>query len=77
VEAKAGLLYLKSSGVAGGSLSFNVIRLICSYFEDARFFAALYLDGMELYDFKTHQTTRHPIPQRCTVGIYRETELLC
>ena len=60
VEAKVWLLHLRSTRSAVGSLSFNVIREICSYFHDP-LFAALIRKIMQLYDFN-HNTTHHTLP---------------
>ena len=62
VGAKMWLLHLQSSRSTRGSLSFKVIREICSYFEDWPFFAALYNNRMELHDFNTRKTTKHHLP---------------
>ena len=59
VEAEVWLLYLQSSGGTMGSLSLNVVRELCSYFQNPRFFAAIGDKCMELYDFNTRKTTRH------------------
>ena len=59
VEAKVWLLHLKSSQGVRGSLSRNVIREICSYFQDLYFFAAISERSMEVYDFSTHIITKH------------------
>jgi len=76
VEAKVWLFYLKSSR---GSLSFNVVREICSYFEDPRFFAAISQESMELHDFITHTTTPHQLPtivQSGYIQVDRNTVLI-
>ena len=59
VRAKVWLLHLQSFR---RSLSFNVMREVCSYFEDWPFFAAVQGSSMELYDFNTQQTTKHKLP---------------
>ena len=79
VRAKVWLLHLQSSRGALGSLSFNVIREICSYFEDPRFFVAIYGIRMQVYDFKTRKTTQHTLPIKAFSGyipVDRTTVLL-
>ena len=62
VRAKGWLLHLQSSGKARGSVSFNVLREICPYFQDSHFFAAIYKRHMRLYDFNTRKTAKRTLP---------------
>lgn len=65
VKAKVWLLYLQSSK---RTLSFNVIREICSYIEGPYFFAAIRERTMEVYDFNTHKATQHQLPTNVWSG---------
>ena len=60
VAAKVWLFHLKSCESARRSLSLNVVREIC--FDIEGFFAAIFASRMELYDFNSHETTRHKFP---------------
>ena len=55
VEAKVWLFHLQASRSTRGSLSVNVIR---SYFEDLHFYAAIWREKIDLYDFHTHKAKR-------------------
>ena len=62
---------------AVGSLSLNVI--LCSYFQDPHFFAAICQDSRQLYDFKTHSTTYRHLPfhvQSGYIQVDRTTALI-
>ena len=61
VGAKVWLLHLQSSGRARGSLSLDVLREICSYFQDP-LFAAIWGNSIQLYDINTHNTTQPTLP---------------
>jgi len=53
MEAKVWLLRLKSSQGVRGSLSLNVIREICSYFEDRLVLYQVNCDFIRAFDCKT------------------------
>jgi len=78
VRAKAWLVLLKSSEGARGSLSLNVIREVCSYFQDS-LFAAIFGNRVHLYDYHIHNTTEHTLPISVLSGyiqLYRTTVLI-
>jgi len=62
VKAKVWLFHLRFSALTRRSLSRNVLREICSYFEDPQYFVAIDSHRMHLYNFSTHEITEYEIP---------------